>query len=67
VGAPVLAIALSERFASRGERRFADQLISAMRHEFHGNPGRVPVPSRDAPGPAEPGASARDLGGHKEK
>ncbi len=37
VGAPVLAVALSERFASRGEALFADKLISAMRHEFGGH------------------------------
>jgi 6-phosphogluconate dehydrogenase len=37
VGAPVLAVALSERFASRGEQVFADKLISAMRHEFGGH------------------------------
>jgi 6-phosphogluconate dehydrogenase len=37
VGAPVLAVALSERFASRGEQIFADKLISAMRHEFGGH------------------------------
>lgn len=37
VGAPVLAVALSERFASRGDQIFADKLISAMRHEFGGH------------------------------
>jgi hypothetical protein len=36
-GAPVLGIALSERFASRGEHRYADKLISAMRSEFGGH------------------------------
>ena len=36
-GAPVLGIALSERFASRGERRYGDKLVSAMRNEFGGH------------------------------
>jgi len=37
VPAPVLSIALSERFSSRGNRRFADKILSAMRHEFGGH------------------------------
>ncbi len=35
--APVLATALFQRFASRGEAGFADQLLSAMRSEFGGH------------------------------
>jgi 6-phosphogluconate dehydrogenase len=39
VGVPagVLTTALFERFSSRGEDDFADQLLSAMRHEFGGH------------------------------
>jgi 6-phosphogluconate dehydrogenase len=39
VGAPatVLSAALFERFASRGEADFADQLLSAMRAQFGGH------------------------------
>jgi 6-phosphogluconate dehydrogenase len=39
VGAPaaVLSAALYERFASRGEADFADQLLSAMRKQFGGH------------------------------
>jgi 6-phosphogluconate dehydrogenase len=37
VPAPVLAVALSARFASRGEREFADKVISAMRFAFGGH------------------------------
>jgi 6-phosphogluconate dehydrogenase len=39
VGAPanVLSAALFERFASRGEADFADQLLSAMRKQFGGH------------------------------
>jgi 6-phosphogluconate dehydrogenase len=37
VPAPVLSAALYQRFSSRGQAEFADQLISAMRHEFGGH------------------------------
>ena len=37
VPAPVLTAALYERFSSRGESRFADQVLSAMRKEFGGH------------------------------
>jgi len=37
VPAPVLSAALYARFSSRGEAGFADQLLSAMRHEFGGH------------------------------
>jgi 6-phosphogluconate dehydrogenase len=37
VPAPVLSTALFERFASRGEGDFADQLLSAMRYQFGGH------------------------------
>jgi 6-phosphogluconate dehydrogenase len=37
VPAPVLSAALYERFSSRGEALFADQLLSAMRKEFGGH------------------------------
>ena len=37
VPAPVLSIALYERFASRGEFDFAGKLLSAMRREFGGH------------------------------
>jgi 6-phosphogluconate dehydrogenase len=35
--APVLSTALYERFSSRGEADFADQLLSAMRYQFGGH------------------------------
>ena len=35
--APVLTTALYERFASRGEADFQDQLLSAMRFQFGGH------------------------------
>jgi 6-phosphogluconate dehydrogenase len=35
--APVLSAALYQRFASRGEEAFADQVLSAMRYEFGGH------------------------------
>ena len=35
--APILALALFERFATRGEAQFADKLLSAMRSEFGGH------------------------------
>src|ERR1700688_989364 len=37
VPAPVLTCALYERFSSRGEADFANQLLSAMRYEFGGH------------------------------
>ena len=37
VPTPVLSAALHERFASRGEAGFANQVLSAMRHEFGGH------------------------------
>jgi 6-phosphogluconate dehydrogenase len=37
VPTPVLSAAVYERFASRGEAAFANQLLSAMRHEFGGH------------------------------
>ena len=37
VPVPVLASALFERFASRGDAEFADQILSAMRYEFGGH------------------------------
>ena len=37
VPAPVLSAALFERFSSRGQADFADQLLSAMRFEFGGH------------------------------
>lgn len=37
VPAPVLSAALYGRFSSRGEGHFADQVLSAMRHEFGGH------------------------------
>jgi 6-phosphogluconate dehydrogenase len=39
--APVLASALFNRFASRGEADFADKLLSAMRWEFGGHQERM--------------------------
>jgi 6-phosphogluconate dehydrogenase len=37
VPAQVLSAALYDRFASRGEAGFANQVLSAMRHEFGGH------------------------------
>jgi 6-phosphogluconate dehydrogenase len=37
VPVPILATAISERFASRGEADFADRVMSAMRFEFGGH------------------------------
>jgi 6-phosphogluconate dehydrogenase len=37
VPAPILASAISERFASRGEAEFADRVLSAMRFAFGGH------------------------------
>jgi 6-phosphogluconate dehydrogenase len=44
VPVPVLSTALFERFESRGEATFADQLLSAMRQEFGGH-AEQPVPA----------------------
>ncbi len=43
VPVPVLSSALYERFSSRGEADFADELLSAMRYEFGGH---LETPSR---------------------
>jgi 6-phosphogluconate dehydrogenase len=37
VPVPVLSAALFQRFSSRGQAEFANQLLSAMRHEFGGH------------------------------
>jgi len=37
VPTPVLSAALHERFASRGQADFANQVLSAMRHAFGGH------------------------------
>ena len=37
VPAPVLGVALSERFGSRGATDFADKVLSALRCEFGGH------------------------------
>jgi 6-phosphogluconate dehydrogenase (decarboxylating) len=37
VPVPVLATALFARFRSQSERRFADQVLSTMRHAFGGH------------------------------
>jgi 6-phosphogluconate dehydrogenase len=39
---PILAAALSERFASRGQANFADRILSAMRFGFGGHVERTP-------------------------
>src|SRR3989442_1359073 len=56
VPAHVLAAALFERFASRGEADFQDRLLSAMRFEFGGHlrcprrrSSRSPITARSAP------------------
>ena len=41
--APVLSAALYDRFASRGEALFGDQLLSAMRSEFGGHAEKASV------------------------
>ena len=46
VPTPVLSAALYERFASRGEADFGNQVLSAMRHAFGGH---VEKPEKDAP------------------
>ncbi|MBV9594504.1 MAG: decarboxylating 6-phosphogluconate dehydrogenase [Actinobacteria bacterium] len=57
VPAPVLSAALYERFASRGEDHFANQLLSAMRQQFGGHQ-ELPAGSS-----LEAGASKSDHGG----
>ena len=42
VPAPVLTVALYERFSSRGEAEFADKLLSAMRFQFGGHLEKTP-------------------------
>ena len=42
VPTPVLSAAVHERFASRGEAAFANQLLSAMRHAFGGHLEKPP-------------------------
>ena len=42
VPTPVLSAALCARFSSRGESRFADKLLSAMRSEFGGHAEQAP-------------------------
>jgi 6-phosphogluconate dehydrogenase len=37
VPTPVLSASLYERFSSRGEAHYADQLLSAMRQQFGGH------------------------------
>ncbi len=46
VPTPVLSAALYERFASRGEAGFANQLLSAMRHAFGGHLEKPPEEAR---------------------
>jgi 6-phosphogluconate dehydrogenase len=46
VPTPVLSSALYERFSSRGEDTYANQLLSAMRQEFGGH---VELPAAPAP------------------
>jgi len=43
VPVPVLATALFARFSSRGTADFADQLLSALRHEFGGHREKAPA------------------------
>ena len=46
VPTPVLSAALFERFTSRGEADFANQLLCAMRHSFGGH---LEKPAKEAP------------------
>ena len=41
VPVPVLSAALYQRFASRGQAGFANQVLSAMRHEFGGHAEKI--------------------------
>jgi 6-phosphogluconate dehydrogenase len=56
VPAPVLSAALFQRFASRGQADFANQILSAMRHGFGGHlekaTGSSPSPVATAGNPA---------------
>jgi 6-phosphogluconate dehydrogenase len=47
VPAPVLSVALFDRFSSRGEADFANRLLSAMRYEFGGHRERGQAPPDD--------------------
>jgi 6-phosphogluconate dehydrogenase len=42
VPVPVLSAALYDRFASRGEATFANQVLSALRKEFGGHAEKPP-------------------------
>ena len=57
VPVPVLAASLFERFASRGEDHFANQILSAMRQQFGGH-NELPAGSS-----LEAGAGKADQGG----
>ena len=58
VPANVLTTALFERFSSRGEADFADQLLSAMRSEFGGHVEQPPAADDGDRGDAAPAAVA---------
>jgi 6-phosphogluconate dehydrogenase len=45
VPVPVLSAALYQRFSSRGESHYADQLLSAMRQQFGGHAELPTVPA----------------------
>jgi len=60
VPVPVLAASLFERFASRGEDHFANQILSAMRQQFGGH---HELPAGDA---LEAGSQKSDQGGSKQ-
>ncbi len=49
VPVPVLATALFNRFASRGNALFADKVLSAMRQQFGGHHERTADPTPDTP------------------
>ena len=57
----VLSAALFERFASRGEGDFANQVLSAMRHEFGGH-AEKPAGGRRDPAPEVEPAPMRAAG-----
>ena len=48
VPAPVLSAALYERFGSRGEADFANQVLSALRYEFGGHEEKAAAPQGGA-------------------
>ncbi len=50
VPTPVLSAALYERFSSRGQADFADQLLSAMRYQFGGHMEKAHRPELDSRG-----------------